>query len=140
MKTLIPTLIAILVIGTTQAQEASYASLTKEKATYSAVHSEPSAPYIKIKARTDRKILLTWAPIPGGVSHYVLERSFDGHTFEEQGLFFTGDWVEQSEYSYVEKLRRPIAGPLFYRLRVVGVDGTVIYTPVTIINPAVAVN
>nr|MBA4168129.1 hypothetical protein [Chitinophagaceae bacterium] len=88
----------------------------------------------------DKKILLTWMPVKGGVSHYVLERSLDGRTFEEQGLFFTGDWESEAEYTYLEKLHRPNAGPLFYRLRVVGVDGSVIYTPVTILNAAVAVN
>ena len=79
-------------------------------------------------------------PMGSGVSHYVLERSFDGRTFEEQGLFFTGDWDAETEYSYVEKLRKPAAGPLFYRLRVVGVDGSVVYTPVTIVHAAVAAN
>jgi hypothetical protein len=142
MKTLIPTLIAILVIGTTQAQEASYASLTKEKTTsnYSAARSEVNEPYIKIKGRTDRKILLNWAPFKGAVSHYVLERSTDGHTYEEAGLFFTGDWDNEPEYFYTDKFRKPYAGPLFYRLRVVGQEGSVIYTPVTILNAAIAAN
>ncbi len=136
MKTLIPTLIAVFIISSTQAQENSYASISKEipSSSYSVVRAEKTEPYIKIKARTDKKILLVWAPFPGGVSHYVLERSVDGHTFEEQGIFFTGDWEEQSEYSYVEKFSRSASGPFFYRVRIVGVDGSVIYSPLTVLN------
>ena len=60
MKTLIPTLLlAILVIGSAKAQDVSYASIAHEKkssADYSTVRSELSEPFIKIKARTDKKI------------------------------------------------------------------------------------
>lgn len=140
MKTLIPTLIAVLFIGTAHAQDGSYATLTNQTSAKYSSASAASEPYIKVKGKTDRKILLSWAAFPGGVSHYVLERSFDGHTFDEQGIFFTGDWEDQTEYSYVEKLRRPAVGPLFYRLRIVGVDGSVVYTPVTIFNATPAAN
>jgi hypothetical protein len=142
MKTLIPTLLAILIIGTAQAQKDSYASFSTKKISpdYSAVNSEKNEPYIKIQGRTDRKIVLSWAPFAGGVSHYVLERSMDGRTFEEAGIFFTGDWDNEQEYFYTEKFHKPYSGPLFYRLRVVGVEGSVIYTPVTIMNATVAVN
>lgn len=144
MKTLIPVFLAILAIGTTKAQDASYASLSKDNTSsssgYSVSRPQVNEPYIKITARTQTKIMLTWSPFKGAVSHYVLERSTDGHIFEEAGVLFTGDWETEPDYFYADKFRKPYAGPLFYRLRVVGLEGSVIYTPVTILNPAVAVN
>lgn len=143
MKTLIPALFAVLTIGSLHAQDAAYAKLTTTRTSasyHAAAATEDSDAYIKIKGRSDRKILLNWAPVKGAVSHYVLERSTDGHTFEEAGLFFTGDWDNEPEYFYTDKFRKPYAGPLYYRLRVVGQEGSVIYTPVTILNATVALN
>ncbi len=139
MKTLYPTLIAILIIGTVaNAQNVSYAINAAEqtKTSYSIAPSESDAPFIKVRARTDKKILLTWMPFQGAVSHYVLERSTDGRSYQESGIFFTGDWQTEPAYFFTDKFHKAYAGPLYYRLRVVGLDGSVIYTPVTLLDAA----
>lgn len=132
--------LAMVVFITTgaQAQEGSYASLTKHtgKAVFTDNNSNVIEPVIKIKGRTERQILLTWSPIEGAVSHYVLERSTDGRIFHDAGLLFTGDWENEPDYYYTDKFRKPYLGPLFYRLKVVGLEGSVIYTPATVLNPA----
>jgi hypothetical protein len=87
---------------------------------------------IKIMARNDTKVMLSWAPFSEGVSHYTLERSFDGRHYEEAGVFFTGEWGNEPVYKYIDKLRRPYAGTVYYRLRVTGVDGTQAYTAASI--------
>lgn len=93
-------------------------------------------PVVKVKGRTANMIILNWIPFQGEVSHYVLERSSDGRNFYEAGLLFTGERSEnEPEYYYTDKFRKPYAGPLYYRLRVVGLDGGELYTPVTVLNP-----
>jgi len=129
-------LLIALCSGSLQAQEGDY-TVTKSKAV-SHVFTDHSGkviePVVKVKGRTDRRILLTWAPFSGAVSHYVLERSPDGRQFEEAGLFFTGDWSEEPVYNYSDTFRKPYLGPLYYRLRVVGLDGTEVYTPITVLR------
>lgn len=131
---------AVLVIAlcssSLQAQEGVYA-IAKEKAVthvFTDYSGNVLEPFIKVKGRTERRIALSWAPFSGAVSHYVLERSPDGRSFEEAGLFFTGDSSEEPIYNYSDTFRKPYLGPIFYRLRVVGLDGSEIYTPVTVLR------
>ncbi len=136
----IQNIVAVLVIAlcssSLQAQEGAYTAVKTKAATHVSTDHQGNViePVIKVKGRTDRRILLSWAPFPGAVSHYVMERSADGRLFEEAGLFFTGDWGEEPMYNYPDTFRKPYLGPLFYRLRVVGLDGSEIYTPVTVLQ------
>lgn len=143
MKTLYPHLqkistlfIALIITGGVNAQQKVNSTITKQISSFSYTSDRADSidPFVKIRTRTDKKIVLTWAPFKGGVSHYVLERSTDGRSFQEAGLFFTGDGSDDSEYMFADRFRSPYLGPLFYRLRVEGLDGSEIYTPVTIIN------
>lgn len=110
------------------AQTGDLARSTHTKSTYSNARTGHIGPAIKVKGRSEKKVLLNWSPFSGAVSHYVLERSLDGRNYQEAGVLFTGDWEEEPEYFFTDKLRRSYAGPLYYRLRVVGLDGTEIYT------------
>lgn len=139
MKTLYPTiqkipvvLVAILVAATANAQKGDYATNSRSTVSYSTQTSVIAGPVVMVKARSANKIVLSWAPFAEGVSHYVLERSPDGRHFEEAGLFFTGEWGNEPMYVYTDKLRRAYAGPVYYRLRVVGQDGSEMYTTVSI--------
>lgn len=142
MKTLYPSLqkisaflIAFIICGAVNAQDKDYAANTKQRTSFSLNDCfESVEPVVKVRSRTDKKIVLNWAPFKGGVSHYILERSTDGRSFQEVGLLFTGDDSEEPVYVFTDKLRSSYAGPLFYRLRVAGLDGSEIYTPVTIMN------
>lgn len=141
MKTTYPSLLkssvllfAIIFTQTTLAQNMDIAAVSKQSVQRIYTGSRPAitSKAIKFIIRTDKKIVLTWSPFKGGVSHYVLERSFDGRSFEEAGLFFAGDWSEPTDYVYNDRLKNPYAGPLMYRLRVVGVDESEVYTSVSI--------
>jgi hypothetical protein len=142
MKTLYPSIqkisalvMAIAIAGSVNAQKGDYALNSRSTTSYSAQPNVVAGPVIRIMARSANKIVLKWTPFSEGVSHYVLERSADGRRFEEAGLFFTGEWGNEPVYTYTDKLRRAYAGPVFYRLRVVGQDGSELYTTVTIADP-----
>lgn len=142
MKTLYPSLLkifslimAVILTGVVNGQDKVYASVKKQIfSSYTSDRSVIMDPVVKIRARTDKKIVLNWAPYKGGVSHYVLERSTDGRSFQEVGVFFAEDWGDDPEYVYADRLSSSYLGPLFYRLRVVGYDGNEIYSPFTTIN------
>ena len=139
MKTLIPTLIALTIFTAAKAQEGSYASLSGDRmpTEIKASTAPASQPYIKIVGRKDQKVLLTWAPFKGAVSRYILERSFDGRNFDMAGMLLTSDdWNNEPDYYFTDFLRNAYPAQIFYRLRVVGQDGSVIFTPVTILNAA----
>lgn len=145
MKTLLQTrlkilslFIALIITGTLCAQERSYAVAVKRNTPAHDISTRVVIidPVVKIRARSDKKVTLSWAPYRGEVSHYVLERSTDGRSFTEVGLLFTGDSSNEPVYSYDDKFKSAYKGPLFYRLRVVGLDESEIYTPLTVINAA----
>jgi hypothetical protein len=142
MKTLYPSiqkisalLMAVAIVGAVNAQQGEYALNTRSTASYTTQPNKLAGPVVRIMARSANKIVLKWAPFSEGVSHYVLERSPDGRRFEEVGHFFSGEWGNEPVYTYTDKFRRAYAGPVFYRLRVVGMDGSEVYTTVTIAEP-----
>ena len=122
-------IIAVCLINIANAQEASYASVEIKSSKRTVAET-----VVKIKARSQNKVVLGWAPFKGAVSHYVVERSINGRNFYEAGLLFTGDWDNEPEYIFTDNLKVNYGGTLYYRLHVVGLDGSEIFTPVTIIN------
>lgn len=139
MKTLRPSfkkvsifLLALTVTITVNAQKDGYATTAKTNTVLTDNENPKAGPLVKIMARSDKKIILNWAPFSEGVSHYVLERSVDGRNYEEAAVFFTGEWGNEPGYVYTDKFKQSYTGPLFYRLRVVGLDGSELYSAASI--------
>jgi hypothetical protein len=135
MKTLCPSLkkivifsLALTVTVVVHAQNAAYTTEVNSKTIISASETQKARPLVKIRAVSDKKVVLNWAPFSEGVSHYVLERSFDGRNYQEAAVFFTGEWGNEPEYFYTDKFKQSYTGPLYYRLRVVGLDGSELYS------------
>jgi hypothetical protein len=94
-----------------------------------------SDPVVKVKNRSEKNVNLIWPAFSGDVSQYVLERSTDARRFQEVSVvvaMFGSD--EEPLYEFTDRFRSSYSGPLYYRLRVEGLDGSVIYTPVTILK------
>ncbi len=144
MKTLYPSIfkisasfIALFIFASANAQTEGLATLNKQanSVEYSSAKKNVIDPVVKIKGRTETKIILNWLPFKGAVSHYVLERSTDGRNFQEIGLLFTGEsGDEEPEYFFTDKFKHAYLGHLYYRLRVVGQEGSEIYTPPSILG------
>jgi hypothetical protein len=124
-------IIAVCLINITHAQQASYASAEINSSRRTVAFTET---VVKIKTRSENKVVLGWAPFKGDVSHYVLERSINGRAFYEAGILFTGDGENEPEYIFTDHLKMNYGGTLYYRLHVVGLDGSEIFTPVTTVN------
>ncbi|MBO9573756.1 MAG: hypothetical protein J7497_16340 [Chitinophagaceae bacterium] len=129
IKKITALVVAVCLINAANAQHVAYANHTTENKII------PNESVVKIKARSENKVVIGWAPFKGAVSHYVVERSINGRTFYEAGLLFTSDdWDNEPEYIYTDNLKVSYGGPLYYRLHVVGLDGSEIFTPVTVVN------
>ena len=90
-----------------------------------------SDPVVKIKNRSDKNVNLIWPAFTGDVSQYVLERSTDARRFQEVSVVVAAFGDDEPVYEFTDRFRAAYAGPLYYRLRVEGLDGSVVYTPVT---------
>lgn len=91
-------------------------------------------PVIKVKSRGDKNVNLIWRGFTGDVSQYILERSIDARKFQEIAVFVAMFSDDEPFYEFTDRFRTSYGGPLYYRLRVEGLDGSVIYTPVTVLK------
>ncbi len=135
-KKLFASAIALFAVVIASAQAGDYATLAKQPLSdkYAAAPKKAEESTVKVKTRTASKVLVTWAPLKSDVSHYVLERSTNGYNFYEAGILFTGEQETEPEYAFTDNLKVNYNGPLYYRLRVVGLDESEYTTPVTIMN------
>ena len=91
-------------------------------------------PVVKVKNRSEKNVNLIWPAFTGDVSQYVLERSIDARRFQEVSVVVAMFGGDEPVYEFTDRFRSAYAGPLYYRLRVEGLDGSVVYTPVTILK------
>lgn len=85
-------------------------------------------------SKEDNGNLLTWVTLSEiNSSHYIIERSFDGESFEEVGLVMAaGNSTEKLDYSFMDYDRSEENN--YYRLKQVDFDGTHNYHKVIVVN------
>jgi hypothetical protein len=91
-------------------------------------------------------ITLTWKSAQEiNFSHYVLEQSIDGNVYTTTGLIFGKAQNEDGAgYSYVDHNITGNSGLIYYRLKMVDIDGKFIYSPVRMVrlkeqSPSIAI-
>ena len=80
--------------------------------------------------------LLNWTTdVEENVSHFVVEKSLNGREFSEAGVLFTeGNNTLRREYSFKDDLKAITGGLVYYRLRIVDLDGKYDYSATRIIK------
>ena len=69
------------------------------------------------------------------VSHFVIEKSFDGKTYTDAGVLFTdGNSNVRRDYSFKDELKNSTSGLVYYRLKTVDLDGKYTQSVVRIIR------
>ncbi|HYM94624.1 MAG TPA: T9SS type A sorting domain-containing protein, partial [Chitinophagaceae bacterium] len=69
------------------------------------------------------------------VSHFVVERSFDGINFNDAGLVFAvGNSTQNVDYSFSDDISNVQANMIYYRLCSVDIDGKTDYSEVRVIR------
>ena len=90
---------------------------------FSALYNKP---YVTISWETAQEI---------DFSHYVLERSTDGNIYTAASLIYgTAQNGNGADYNYVDRNVSGNSGLIYYRLKMVDIDGRFTYSPVRIIR------
>lgn len=73
----------------------------------------------------NNKADLTWKTVAeSNVSHFVVEKSFDGKEFNQAGIVFArGNETDITVYTFTDILDTDKAGVVYYRIRSVDIDG-----------------
>ena len=82
------------------------------------------------------KVDLKWTTASEiNVSHFTVEKSFDGINFSEAGLVFAyGSANDNTNYSFADNLGNTSATVIYYRLRIVDMDGKAEYSEIRMIR------
>ena len=88
-------------------------------------------------AKLDKKnVVLSWATSDEkNFNHFMLERSIDGKEFKQTAMIFADDNGQlQKEYGYKDALNNITKGIVYYRLKMVDVDGKFKYSSTRVIR------
>lgn len=87
----------------------------------------------------DKNAILSWTTTNHyNFSHFVVEKSTDARNFTEAAVLFTEENTSSAEYSYKYKdnLQNSTAKLVYYRLKMVDVDGTFTYSETRMVRLA----
>jgi hypothetical protein len=95
---------------------------------------------VKLTAFTAKKngsqALLNWSTdIEKDVSHFVIEKSLNGKDYTDAGVLFTdGNSALRKDYSFKDDIKAITSGLVYYRLKIVDMDGKYEQSAVRIIR------
>lgn len=84
----------------------------------------------------NKKVAVTWTTsAEKNASHYVVQRSTDGAEFSDAGTVFTdGNATTTRSYSFQDMVNTNAKGVLYYRLKMVDMDGQFDYSMVRLVK------
>jgi hypothetical protein len=88
--------------------------------------------------KASNQVLLNWSTdIEKNVSHFVIERSLNGKDFTDAGIIFTdGNSDVRKEYTFKDDMKSITSGLIYYRLKIVDLDGAYKQSAIRIIRVA----
>jgi hypothetical protein len=86
--------------------------------------------------KAGNQVVLNWSTdMEKNVSHFVIEKSLNGNDFTDAGILFTeGNSDVRREYNFKDELRNITSGLVYYRLKIVDLDGKYNQSAVRIIR------
>jgi hypothetical protein len=83
-----------------------------------------------------QSVRLDWvSEIPAGTSHYIVQRSVDGSSFDDDAVVMADESsVLKKEYQFADDIRALKSPLIFYRLRMVGTDGSAMYSEILLVR------
>lgn len=85
------------------------------------------------KKKMGNTVLLRWSTsAENGVSHFVVQRSIDENNFDDEAIIFTDQMNKASKrkYKYPDKVDAVMSNILYYRLKIVSLNGELSYSQV----------
>ena len=88
------------------------------------------------KSLTDKKVILNWATAQEkNSSHFTIEKSLNGKDFSDAGILFSmGNSELPQQYSFTDELRTGEKGIIYYRLKMVDMDGKSKHSPIKVVR------
>jgi hypothetical protein len=80
----------------------------------------------------NKKVLLSWVTdMELNTSHFTIQRSFNGNTYDDVGMVFTGEQARShNKYDFTDNIGVINARMLYYRLKWVDLDGRYSYSEI----------
>jgi len=90
------------------------------------------------KLENPKKVMLNWSTeMEINTSHFVIQRSTDGTSFDDAGILFTTSNSEvKKSYSFADNISGLSAGLVYYRLKIVDLDAKYSYSDIVIVRLA----
>ncbi|HKH62098.1 MAG TPA: T9SS type A sorting domain-containing protein [Flavitalea sp.] len=88
------------------------------------------------KGLKNDKVVLNWnTSQEKNSSHFTIEKSLDGKEFSDAGIVFSmGNSEQPQQYSFTDKLRAGEKGIIYYRLKMVDIDGKSARSPIKVVR------
>jgi hypothetical protein len=81
------------------------------------------------------KVVLNWnLAAEKNTSHFVIQRSSDGYDFDDAAVIFTDNDNIKENYRFADNISLIDSGILYYRLKIVGLDGKSEYSKIETIQ------
>ncbi len=107
---------------------------TSSRASY-AVNDNSSYPLSFIATLKNFKVVLNWGlATDKNTSHFIIQRSSDGNSFDDAAVIFTDVENAKENYRYADNISSIDTGMLYYRLKIVGLNGKTEYSKIEIIK------
>ena len=85
------------------------------------------------KTKSGNIVLLSWSTsAENTMSHFVVQRSIDENNFDDQAIIFTEQNIKtpKRKYKFPDRIDNTNSNVLYYRLKLVGLDGDINYSAV----------
>jgi hypothetical protein len=88
------------------------------------------------KGLSNNKVVLNWnTSQEKNSSHFTIEKSLDGKDFSDAGIVFSmGNSEQPQQYSFTDELRAGENGIIYYRLKMVDVDGNSQHSAIKVVR------
>lgn len=88
------------------------------------------------KSMTTNKVVLNWSTSQEkDASHFTIEKSLNGKDFSDAGILFSiGNSEVPQQYNFTDEIRTGEKGLIYYRLKLVDLDGQIQYSPIRLVR------
>jgi hypothetical protein len=89
-----------------------------------------------VRTADSKKVILNWSTTQEkNSSHFTIEKSLNGKDFSDAGMLFSiGESDLPQQYSFTNELRAGEKGLVYYRLKMVDLDGKFQHSPVKVVR------
>ena len=130
-------LFSFLLLANVLFEQSSSAELAAKNFRLKPVIASPDNCHFTAKLSNDSKVILKWSKTDSsGTSHFVVQRSLDGVSYDDIAVIFVPEDNINSikRYSYADKISSLSNKLVYYRLKIADANGKYKYSDIVIIS------